>query len=137
LIPLLLDTGALVLFAEGEDMTVEAAKALDQAAEEGALIFVSPVSGWEIGFLAASDRLTMSMDPAAWFDKLASMTGIGLAEISVRVLIASSTLPGSPPRDLVDRILVATARENGYRLVTRDKGLLTYAEQGHVPALAC
>lgn len=137
MIPLLLDTGALVLFAEGEDMSVEAAKALDQAAEEGTPVFVSPVSGWEIGFLAASDRLTMSMDPAAWFDKLASIPGVGLAEISVRVLIASSTLPGSPPRDLVDRILVATARENGYRLVTRDKGLLAYAEQGHVPALGC
>jgi len=137
LIPLLLDTCALVFLAEGEAMSKEAIEALDQAAEDGNLVFVSPVSGWEIGFLAGRGRLTMSMDPTAWFNKLASVSGMGLAEVSVPILIASSFLPGSPPRDLVDRILVATARENGYRLVTRDKALLAYAEQGHVPALAC
>ena len=137
MIPLLLDTCALVSLVEGEDMSAEATTALNQATEEGSPVFVSPVSGWEVGFLAKRGLLRMSMDPAAWFDKLVGIPGVGLAEISVRVLIASSALPGSPPPDLVDRILVATARENGYRLVTRDKVLLAYSEQGHVPALAC
>jgi PIN domain nuclease of toxin-antitoxin system len=137
LIPLLLDTCALVDLVEGEDISAATTKALNQAAEGGTTVFVSPVNGWEVGFLAERGLLTMSMEPAAWFDKVLSIPGMGLAEVSVRVLIASSTLPGSPPRDLVDRILVATARENGYRLVTRDKVLLAYAEQGHVPALPC
>ena len=53
------------------------------------------------------------------------------------VLIASSCLPDTPPRDPVDRILAATAREYGYRLMTRERPLLDYATQGHVQALAC
>jgi PIN domain nuclease of toxin-antitoxin system len=37
----------------------------------------------------------------------------------------------------MDRIILATAREGGYRLVTRDKHLLAYADDGHVQAIAC
>ena len=57
--------------------------------------------------------------------------------MSVKILIASSFLPGSPPRGPADRIIAATARECGYQLVTRDSVLLDYAEQGHIQALAC
>jgi PIN domain nuclease of toxin-antitoxin system len=53
------------------------------------------------------------------------------------VLIAASFLPGEAPRDPADRILAATAREYGLRLVTRDQRLLEYAEQGHIQALRC
>ena len=53
------------------------------------------------------------------------------------VLIASSFLPDAPNRDPVDRILAATAREYGYKLVTRDRTLLDYAYQGHIQAVAC
>jgi PIN domain nuclease of toxin-antitoxin system len=60
-----------------------------------------------------------------------------LADISVKILIASSFLPGTPPRDPADRIIAATAREHGYQLVTRDGLLLDYAAEGHIQALAC
>jgi PIN domain nuclease of toxin-antitoxin system len=60
-----------------------------------------------------------------------------LADLSPHLLIASSFLPGSPPRDPADRIIAATARENGWRLITRDKILLNYARAGHLEALAC
>jgi PIN domain nuclease of toxin-antitoxin system len=60
-----------------------------------------------------------------------------LTELTPEVLISSSYLPGSPPRDPADRIIAATARVQGYRLVTRDRLLLDYAEAGHVEALAC
>ena len=36
-----------------------------------------------------------------------------------------------------DRIMAATARELGYMLVTRDRPLLHYSEQGYIRALAC
>jgi PIN domain nuclease of toxin-antitoxin system len=59
------------------------------------------------------------------------------AEISARIFIASSFLPGDPPPDPMDRLMAATAREKGFRLMTRDKRLLKYAEQGHIQAVAC
>lgn len=79
----------------------------------------------------------MSMSPQAWFEALLSVPGVALADLSPRILIASSFLPGSPPRDPADRIVVATAREHGLRLMTRDKVLLDYGKDGHLDVLAC
>ena len=63
--------------------------------------------------------------------------GIHLASMTPEVLIASSLLPGAPPRDPADRIIVTTGREHSYRVVTRDRRLLDYADQGYCLALAC
>jgi PIN domain nuclease of toxin-antitoxin system len=95
------------------------------------------ISSWEIGLLVARGRLSLSMDPLAWFDRLLDIPGMRLADISPRILVGSSFLPGRPPNDPMDRIILATAREGGYRLVTRDQHLLAYAGQGHIMALAC
>ncbi len=135
--PLLLDTCAAIWFAEDDPVTPDAVKAIDQAASDGIPIFVSPMSAWEIGLLTARGRLAMSMSPEAWFDALLNVPGVELARLSVKVLVASSFLPGTPPRDPADRIIAATAREFGYQLVTRDSALLDYADQGHIQALAC
>ncbi len=134
---LLLDTCATVWLAEKEAMSDEAFDALNQAVDNDQPIYVSMVSAWEISLLVAHGRLSLSMAPLAWFEQLLKIPGVALAGLSPRILIASSFLPGRPPRDPVERIILATAREGGYRLVTRDKNLLAYAEQGYVSALAC
>ncbi len=54
--------------------------------------------------------------------------------LTPRILIESTRLPGGLHLDPVDRILVATARELGLTLVTRDKLLLAYARKGHLNA---
>ena len=135
--PLLLDTCAAIWIAEDEPIADGAAAALDGAAAAGMNVLVSPMTGWEIGLLAARKRITISMSPEAWLQRLLTVPGVALAELSVATLIASSFLPGAPPRDPVDRILAATARAGGFRLVTRDRDLLAYAEQGHLSAVAC
>ena len=48
-----------------------------------------------------------------------------------------ANLPGDPPRDPADRIIVATARDLGATLITRDRALLDYGEQGHVNVVEC
>ena len=53
------------------------------------------------------------MAPDAWFEQLLLIPGIALADLTPAILIASSFLPGDPPRDPIDRILAATARETG------------------------
>jgi PIN domain nuclease of toxin-antitoxin system len=60
-----------------------------------------------------------------------------LTEMRPNVLIASSFLPGTAPRDPADRIIAATARDLGCTLLTRDRALLDYGEQGHVKVMAC
>jgi PIN domain nuclease of toxin-antitoxin system len=57
--------------------------------------------------------------------------------MSPDVLIASSFLPGKPPRDPADRIIAATARDLGATLITRDRALLGYGNQGHLSVAGC
>jgi PIN domain nuclease of toxin-antitoxin system len=134
---LLLDTCAAIWLAEKDAICEGAIDALNEATDNGIPIYVSMISSWEIGLLVARGRLPLSMDPLAWFERLLEVPGVLLSEISPRILVGSSYLPGSPPKDPTDRIIHATAREGGYRLLTRDRHILAYADEGHVMALAC
>jgi PIN domain nuclease of toxin-antitoxin system len=62
---------------------------------------------------------------------------ISLSDLSADVLLLSSLLPGTPPRDPADRIIAASAREYGFQVMTRDRALLDYAKQGHMSAIEC
>ena len=86
--------------------------------------------------LVARSRLALPLSPASWFDGLVQ-SGVRWAPLPPEVLIAASFLPGKIHGDPADRILAATARAFGYRLMTRDRALLAYAEAGHLQALAC
>lgn len=100
-------------------------------------MWVSPISAWELGNLVARNRLRFGRPVVAWFDEMAGRGGLKQADLNARVLAASTELPGEMNRDPADRIIVATAREYGMRIVTRDRKILDYAAQGHVMALEC
>ncbi|MEX2127563.1 MAG: type II toxin-antitoxin system VapC family toxin [Xanthobacteraceae bacterium] len=135
--PLLLDTCAVIWLAEDEPIAQEAADALNAAHAAGVATYISPITAWEVGLLAARERLKLLITPERWFDRLLALPNVRLAEMRPDVLIASSFLPGKAPRDRADRIIAATARDLGCTLMTRDRALLEYGEQGHVKILAC
>jgi PIN domain nuclease of toxin-antitoxin system len=135
--PLLLDTCAAIWVSEAQPLANEALTAIERSHRSGEFIYVSAITAWEVGLLVSRGKLTSPMSPQRWFERLLEAPGVRLADMSPDVLIASSFLPGAPPRDPADRILASTAREYGYRLMTRDTPLLTYARQGHLQALAC
>lgn len=135
--PLLLDTCAVIWVANDEPIAKEAHNAIAAALMADSPIYVSPISAWEVGLLAARGRISLSMSPERWFDRLLGAPGIRLAEMPPSVLIASSYLPGDTPVDPADRIIAATAREYDLRVVTRDQRLLAYAKSGYCRALAC
>ena len=86
--------------------------------------------------LVAKDRLVLALPPLQWFQSILDL-GIDLAVLSPEILVASSQLSGPALRDPADRIIAATARAFGYRLMTRDRPLLTFAASGQVTAIAC
>jgi PIN domain nuclease of toxin-antitoxin system len=135
--PLLLDTCAVIWLAEGEKLARSAIDLLKAADDAGHATYISPISAWEVGQLASRGRVQLLITPQRWFARLFEAKGVQLAEMSPDVLIASSFLPGKPPRDPADRILLATARELGATLVTRDRAILAYGESGQVRTLAC
>jgi PIN domain nuclease of toxin-antitoxin system len=135
--PLLLDTCAVIWVAEDQPISKRAALALDEAHAADQFVYVSPITAWELGLLVARGRLTTIIKPQLWFERLLDVPNVRLADMSPDLLISSSFLPGKPPRDPADRIIAATAREYGYTLMTRDRLLLDYAEQGHIQAVCC
>lgn len=134
---LLLDTCAAVWIFEKLPISRAAANAFDRAIDQGEPVYVSPVTAWELGMLVSRGRLTLSQEPLRWFEEALREPALKLAKIPPSILIASSFLPGNPPRDPADRIFAATARANGWRLVTRDRQLLDYARDGHLDAVTC
>jgi PIN domain nuclease of toxin-antitoxin system len=132
--PLLLDTCAVIWLTEKAPLRPAAVEALRVNA--GAT-YISPITAWEVGMLAARGRLQLLIRPERWFGNLLEVPGVRLADMSPDLLIASSYLPGKPPRDPTDRIIAATARELGATLITRDRALLEYGEEGHLAVMAC
>jgi PIN domain nuclease of toxin-antitoxin system len=134
--PLLLDTPAAIWLLRDE-LVPPALDALEAAAQANVATYVSPITAWEIGQLVARGRLSLQMMPQRWFQRILEQPGVRLADMSPDLLIASSFLPGKPPRDPADRILAATARDIGAMLITRDRALLGYGAEGHISVLAC
>lgn len=134
---LLLDTCATIWIFEGQPVSSAAVDHIDRAIADAEPIYVSPVTAWELGLLVSRGRITLRKEPELWFHEVLQKPGIHVARLPTSVLVASSFLPGKPPKDPADRIFAATARAYGWRLVTRDRLLLDYAREGHIEALAC
>ena len=134
---LLLDTHALLWLDSGAPMTRESIAAIDEAAGRGEVL-VSPVSAWEIGLLVAERP-----DPSWIWSRypgssaFSGLPGVRLTPLGVAAAISSSFLPEPFHGDPADRLLVATARTLPATLITRDARILSYAEAGHLRALAC
>ncbi len=135
--PLLWDTCAVIWIYEKAKLAPTAIDAMAAANREAVPSYISPITAWEIGMLTARGRLQLLIRPERWFANLFEVPGVRLADMSPDLLIASSHLPGRPPKDPTDRIIVATARELGATLVTRDRELLGYGEQGHIAVVEC
>jgi PIN domain nuclease of toxin-antitoxin system len=133
----LLDTCAALWIMENEWLRPEAVAAVDEAYDRGEKVRVSPITGWEIGLSAARGRFRSRYTPQRWLEALLARPEIALAELSPRVLLESSSLPGNLNHDPADCIIAATAREFGYTVMTRDKALLDYGREGHLSVLEC
>ncbi len=134
---LILDTCAIIWMGENDRMSDESVAAIDAASDQGDRIRLSPISAWEIGMLTAKGRLSSPLDPQVWFKRFVTGGDFLVSDMSPDVLIASSFLPGDPPTDPVDRILIATARHEDMILVTRDRKILDYGAAGHLRVLRC
>jgi PIN domain nuclease of toxin-antitoxin system len=96
-------------------------------------VAVSAISCWEVAALHAKGRLAFecSLDQrmrAALQD--ASVTAVN---ITPSIAVESTRLPGEFHRDPADRMLIATSRVLGCRLLTADQRILDYQ---HADALS-
>jgi len=134
---ILLDTCAAIWLMGGEPISPESRKAIHSAAAAHIGVYVSPFTAREIGTLIAKQRLYLTLSAEVWFERLLALPGVRLADLTPKILLDSTALPGSPPADPAYRIIAATARVQGHIVITRDKKLLDYAREGHIRAIAC
>jgi len=132
---ILLDTHAALWLMNGEMLSPDLVKKIQSAADKDAL-YISPITAWEIATLVRKGRIALTMSPANWFAQMIGK-GVALADMAPDTLIASVFLPGEPPSDPADRIIIATARDESLTLVTRDDKILQYGQQGHVRISRC
>jgi PIN domain nuclease of toxin-antitoxin system len=71
-------------------------------------------------------RLALPCAIAGWMGQALSYPGVQLLELSPRIAIESTQLPGQFHRDPADQIIVATARVFACQLVTLDRNILLY-----------
>lgn len=136
---MLLDTCAVIWLANGD--LPEPVVASIFAAGQGAGVFVSPISAWEVGMLSnprgGRPAVQFLPDPKTWIAKVMARSVIREASLTAEIAVDASYLPGDMHGDPADRLLVATARHLGVPLVTRDAKIIAYAAQGFVRVLPC
>jgi len=129
---LLLDTCAVLWLAEGMELAADARKAITENR-----LNVSPITVWEIANLVRKKRIVLAMPVAKWFQQTIEMLEAATSELTIQILAGSCELPGAPPNDPADRIIIATARETRMVLMTRDKNILSYSRAGYVRSMVC
>ena len=117
----LLDTHILVWAdIEPRRITSRVRRILERPASE---LWLSPVSTWEIVLLADSGRIRIGCPFEEWFGSVVATLGLNEAPLTHEVVLAAREV-SLPHGDPADRLIAATARHYGLRLVTADERLL-------------
>jgi PIN domain nuclease of toxin-antitoxin system len=85
-------------------------------------LWLSPVSVWEVLWLAEKGRIAIG-DPYAWVRRALEGQPFREARLSYEIAVASRQLD-LPHQDPADRFIAATALVHGLTLITSDQGLI-------------
>ena len=118
----LLDTHVLHWLAAEPDRLTKAARAAMASAE----LVVSDVTWFELAWLAQRGRIKATVPVVTWLDRLSDL--VRSQPITPAIAARAAGLPASFPRDPADRLIYATAIENGWLLITKDEQLRAYAQ---------
>ncbi|MDA0840140.1 MAG: type II toxin-antitoxin system VapC family toxin [Planctomycetota bacterium] len=122
---IVLDTHIWVWWVHGDEHLETAHSEVIEANEES-MIGVSAISCWEVAKLVESGRLDLPIPIDEWMRMALGYPGVVIMELSPRIAIESTRLPGGFHRDPDDQIIVATARVHECALVTSDDKILNY-----------
>ncbi len=82
---------------------------------------VASITWFELAWLAKRERIVVTIPIGSWLDVLARQ--VRTIGISPRIADTAVSLPSTFPGDPADRLIYATAIENGWHLVTKDQRL--------------
>ncbi len=124
---IVIDTHVLIWWVSNpEKLSVKAKKILQKEKNNGSII-ISSITVWEISMLVKKGRLKLTMDADKWFSEVESLPYVRFMPVDNTIAAKSVTLPGDFHNDPADRMIVATAKEQGAVLVTADERIRQYA----------
>ncbi|RWX78749.1 type II toxin-antitoxin system VapC family toxin [Neorhizobium lilium] len=95
-------------------------------------VLVSAITPWEIALLDRKGRLPLGREVGQWLEDALGHPRIRLVPLEPAISVESTRLPGEFHSDPADRIIAATARHLGIPLLTADRAILAYGEQGYL-----
>lgn len=113
---MLLDTCALLWLAQGGgELSPHTLKKLTNAP----LVYVSAISGFEIGIKYRKGKLELPTLPFDWFNIIVEHHDLQVLPLDLEICIQSTQLP-QIHHDPCDRMIIATARIHHLPVVTAD-----------------
>jgi PIN domain nuclease of toxin-antitoxin system len=112
----ILDTCAFLWLAQGGSELSEAAL---QGIEAAPVVYVSAISGFEIGIKVQKGKLELPVRPTDWFAAVLEHHGIEVLPLVLEVCIRATELPAIHA-DPCDRIIIAAAQMYHAPVVTAD-----------------
>lgn len=127
----LVDTHALLWWQAGGDrLSPTAARRIERAD----IIYLSPITCWEIAMLVTKGRVALDRPVTAWINDLLATSPADIAELTPTIAVAAGQLEdfhGDP----ADRIIYATAAARQLALITKDARLHDVATTGREVAV--
>jgi len=122
---ILLDTHIWVWWVnESKDLSAGVQQIIDSQQADG--LGVSIISCWEVAKLVELGRLQLNIPVEEWLSEALQYPGIQLLDLTPKIAIESTQLPGTFHRDPADQIIVATARIFDIELLTADRKIRDY-----------
>jgi PIN domain nuclease of toxin-antitoxin system len=122
---LLLDTQTFVWLAS--DLSELSGNARKVIAAERDSLFISGITGLEIGLAAKRKRLVLPVAPDAFVQKAMLQHGIRQIAVSAEIGCQAALLPDIHS-DPFDRIIIATAVRHGMQLISKDRTIPQYPD---------
>ncbi len=126
----LLDTHIYLWWRLGTgELTAAQHKALDYAEANGETLAISAITIWEIAMLVSQGKLEVNLIPThVLLKQIEKDPGVEILPLSADVCAESVNLPSGFHKDPADRIIVATARIHGLRLLTVDQRIIDWGK---------
>jgi PIN domain nuclease of toxin-antitoxin system len=96
------------------------------------LLWISPMTTWEISILIEKGRIEIDLNPADWLREIIATVPLKEAPLNHEIAIQSRRIQLSH-EDPADRFIAATALVYGLTLVTADQRLLLTDEYAVLP----
>jgi PIN domain nuclease of toxin-antitoxin system len=120
---IVLDTAVWIWLSSEPGQLSEPARAAIEAHNGGK---VSAISAWEVGMLVSKGRIRLDRPVDRWTDEAMRSNGVDPVPVDHRIGALATLLPGDPPTDRADRLIIATALHEGGAVVTPDRHIREY-----------